>query len=81
MSLRNKKCKVREVIVNNKCMTYPYSINVNGCNGNCSNIKSPYSRVSVPKITKNFTLKILDLRTLTNKTKQIISHENCKCAC
>ena len=24
--LENKKCKVRKVIVNNKCMTFPYNI-------------------------------------------------------
>ena len=62
-------------------MTYPYSIKVNGCNGNCINITNPYSRVYVPDITKNVTLKIFDLMTLANKTKQIIIHESCKCIC
>ena len=60
-------------------MTYCYSIEVNRCNGNCNNITNPYSRVCVPNITKNVTLKILDLMTLTNKTKQIIIHESFKC--
>ena len=62
-------------------MTYPYSIKVNRCNGNCNNIPNPYSRVCVPDITKNFTLKIFDLMTLANKTKQIIIHESCMCIC
>ena len=60
-------------------MTYPYSINLNRCNGNCNNIRNPYSRVCVPDITENATLQIFDLMTLTNKTKQIIIHESCKC--
>ena len=62
-------------------MTYPYSIKVNICNGNCNNITNPYSRVCVRDITKNLTLKIFDLMTLTNKTKEIIIHESCKCIC
>ena len=81
ISLKNQECKPREVIVDNKYMAYPYSIKVNRCNGNCNNITNPYSRVCVPDITKNVTLKIFDLMTLTNKIKQIIIHESCKCVC
>ena len=62
-------------------MTYPYSIKVNRCNGNCNNISNPYSRVCIPDITKNLTLKIFGLMTLTNETKQIKCHESCKCVC
>ena len=62
-------------------MLYPFSIKVNRCNGNCINITNPYSRVCVPVIIKNVTLKVFDLMTLTNKAKQIIIHENCKCLC
>ena len=81
ISITNQECKVREVIINNEYMTYPYSIKVNKCNGNCNNINNPYSRVCVPNITKNVTLKIFDLMTLTNKTKQTIFHESCKYIC
>ena len=80
ISLKNKECKAR-VIVDNKHMTYPYSIKVNRCNGNCNNITNPYFKVCVADITKNVTLKIFDLMTLKNKTKQIIIHESCKCIC
>ena len=62
-------------------MTYPYSIKVNRCNGNCNNITNSYSRVCVPDIAKIGAVKICDLMTLTNKTKQIIIHESCKCIC
>ena len=79
--LKNQECKAREVIVDNKYMTYSYSIKVNRCNGNCNNISNPYSRVCVPDITKNVTVKIFDPMTLTNKSKQIIIHESCKCVC
>ena len=62
-------------------MTFPYSIKVNRCNGNCNNITNPYSRVCVPDIVKNVTLKIFNLMSLKNKTKQVIFHESCKCVC
>ena len=81
ISLKNQECKVREVVISNEYMTYPYSIEVNRCNGNCNNTKNSYSRVCVPDITKNVTLKIFDLMTLTNKIKQIIIHESCKRIC
>ena len=81
ISLKNQACKAREVIVDNKYMTYPYSIKVNRCNGNCNNIKNSYSTVCVCDITENVTLKVFDLMILTNKTKQIIIHESCKCIC
>ena len=79
--LNNQECKAIEVIVDNKYMTYPYSIKVNRCNSNCNNITNPYYRVCVPDITKNVTLKIFHLMTLTNKTKQIIIHESFNCIC
>ena len=60
-------------------MIYPYSIKVNK-NGNCNNISNPYSRVCTSNIINNVTLKVFDLMTLTNKTKQIKWHESCKCA-
>ena len=81
ISLKNQECKAREVIVDNKYMTYSYSIKVNRCNGNCNSITNPCSSVCVPDITKNVTVKIFDLMTLRNKTKQIIIHESCKCVC
>ena len=71
---KNQECKVRKVIVNIEYMTYPYSLKVNRCNGNCNNISNPYSRVYMPDIIKNITVKIFYLMTLTNKMKQIILH-------
>ena len=52
-------------------MTYPYNIKVNRCSGNCNNISNPLSKVCVPNIIKNITVKMFDLMLLKNKTKQI----------
>ena len=81
ISIKNQECKVREVIENNEYMVYPYSVKVNRCTGNCNNISNPYARVCIPDIIKSCTVKIFDLMSLKNKTKQIKWHESCKCVC
>ena len=62
-------------------MTYPYSIKVNRCNGNCNNISNPYSKVCVRNIIKDITVKVFDLMSLKNKTKQIKLHQSSKYVC
>ena len=59
ISMKNQECKVREVIINNDYMLYPFSIKVNRCNGNCNNISNPYSRVCVLNVVKSITAKYL----------------------
>ena len=59
-------------------MAFPYDIKVNMCSGNCNNITNPYVKVCV---LENVTVKMFDLMTLTNKTKQVIFRESCKCIC
>ena len=81
ISMNNQESKTREVIINNDYMLYPSSIKVNRCNGNCNNINNPYSRVCVPNVVKNITLKVFDLMSWKNQTKQIKWHESCKCRC
>ena len=69
------------ISIKNEYMTYPYSIKVNRYNGNCNNINNAYSRVCIPNITKNVTVKVFNLISQQNKTKQIIFHKSCKCVC
>ena len=61
ISRKNQECKLREVIINNHCMLYPFSIKVNKCSGNCNNISNLYYRVCVPNVIKNITAKVFDL--------------------
>ena len=79
--IKNQECKTREVIINNEYIFYPYSIKVNKCNGNCSNISNPYSTVCVLNVIKNMTLRVFDLISWKNKTKKIKWHKSCKCEC
>ena len=59
ISMKDQECKVREVIINNDYMLYPFSIKVNRCNGNCNNISNPYSKVCVPNVIKILLQKYL----------------------
>ena len=79
--MKNQECKTREVIINNDCMLYPFSIKVKRCNGNCNNISNPYSKVRVPNVIKNITAKVFDLMSWKNRAKQIKWHESCRCVC
>ena len=81
VSLKNQECKLREVITSNKYMAFPCNIKVNRCNGSCNNVTNLCAKVCVPDINKNFTVKMFDLMTLRNATKQIEWHESCKCIC
>ena len=79
--MKNQECKIREAIINNEYMLYPFSIKINKCNGNGNNITSPYSRVCVPNVAKNCNAKVFDLMSWKIKTKQIKWRESCKCVC
>ena len=69
--MKNQECKVREVIINNEHMLYPFSIKVNRCNGNCNNISNPCSRVCVLNVIKNITAKVSNVIAKYNKTKKM----------
>ena len=82
--MKNKKCKVRPKIINinsNNPMFYPFSVEINKCSGNCNNINDPYARMCVPDVTKDLKVKVFNLMSRTNETRQIKWHESCKCIC
>ena len=82
--MNNQECKARPKIVNvnnNEPVFYPYSIKVNKCSGSCSNINDPYAKLCVPDIIKSINVKVFNLMSRINETRQIIWHETCKCIC
>ena len=84
ISMNNQECKARPKIIdvnNNEPVFYPYSIKVNKCSGSCSNINDPYAKLCVPDIIKNINVKVFNLMSRINETRQIIWHETCKCTC
>ena len=82
--MNNQECKARPKIIdvnNNEPVFYPYSINVNKYSGSCSNINDPYAKLCIPDMVKNINVKVFNLMSRINETRQILWHETCKCVC
>ena len=84
ISMSNQEYKARPKIIdlnNNELVFYPYISKVNKCSGSCSNINDPSAKLCVPDIIKNINVKVFNLMSRINETRQIIWHETCKCVC
>ena len=84
ISMTNKECKVRPEIINvnsDEPVFYPFSIKTSKCGGSCNNINDPYEKMCVPDVAKNLNVKVFNLMSRTNETKQIEWHETCKNIC
>ena len=84
MSMINQECKARPKIIDNNAnepVFYPYSIKVNICSGSCNNINNPYAKLCIPDTVKKINVKVFNLISRINETKQILWHETCKCMC
>ena len=60
-------------------MTYPYNIKVDRCIRSCNNITNPHSKVCVPDIIKNVTVKVFDLVSQQNELRNKKFYKSCKC--
>ena len=54
---------------------YPFNIKTSKCSGNCNNINDPYAKICVPDVVKDLNVKVFNLMSRTNKTKNIKWHE------
>ena len=84
ISMKNQECKVRSEIISinsNNPMFDPYIVKGNKCNGNCNNINHPYTRICVPDIVKYLNVKVFNLMSGINKTRQIKWHKKPKYIC
>ena len=84
ISMNNQPCKARPEIVNfstNNAIFYPFSVKASKCSGNCNNINDPYAKMCVPDVVKDLNVKVFNLMSRTNETKNIKWHETCKYEC
>ena len=80
--MNNQECKARPKLIdinNHEPVFYPYSIKVNKCSGSCSNINDLYAKLCFPDVIKSINVKVFNLMSRINETRQIIWHETCKC--
>ena len=55
ISMKNQECKTRPEVINinsNNPIFYHFSIKINICGGNCSNINNLYAKICVPDLKK-----------------------------
>ena len=84
ISMNNQEYKTRPKIIdvnNNVPVFYPYIIKVDKCTGSCSNINDTYVKLCVPDIIKNINIKVFNLMSRINETRQKIWHKTCKYVC
>ena len=82
--MNNQECKVRPQTVNvdsNEPVFYPFNIKTSKCSGSCNNINDPYSKLCVPDVVKNISIKVFNLMSRTNETKYVKWYKTCKCKC
>ena len=79
--LKDQKCGVKKVIIDIDYATFPYKIKIVRCIGSCSNLTNPYSKVCVPDVDKNISVKVFDLISQQNKLRKISFQKSCKCEC
>ena len=84
ISLNNQEFKARPKMIDinaNEPVFYPYSIKLNKCSGSCNNINNSYAKLCIPDVVKKINVKVFNLMSRINKTRQIFWHETCKCIC
>ena len=72
--MNNQPSKARPNIINvnsNNPVFYPFSIKTSKCCGNCNHINDPYAKISLPGVVKDLYVKIFNLISRTNETRNI----------
>ena len=82
--MNNQVCKVRPETINlnsNEPVFYPSCIRTSKCSGSCNNINDLYAKICVLDAIKDLNIKVFNLMSRSNETRQIKWHETCKCKC
>ena len=79
VSVVNQKCMPRPKILNvnegiGEALFYPYNVS-------CDTLDNPMSKICVPKIIKNVSMKFYNFLMRLNETRNVLWHESCKCVC
>ena len=58
-----------------------HCILVNKCSGGSNQINNPYAKLFVPDVFKSIGVKVFNLMSRTNETRNIGWHKTCWCKC
>ena len=92
IQMNNQPCKARPEIINVSsnnpvpvfillALKWVNSGYGTGFSGNCNNINDLYAKICVSDVVKDLNVKVFNLMSRTNETKNIKWHETCKCEC
>ena len=84
ISMNNQECRARRKMIDTNAkepVFYPYSIKVNKCSRNCNNINDLYAKLCMIDVVKKINVKVFNLMSRINETRQILCNETCKCIC
>ena len=84
VSMHNQQRKITPQLMNvnsDEPSFYLYSIKVNKCSGSCNNINDPYEKLCVPDVVRNINIKVFNLMSRANGTRNVEWHETCKYKC
>ena len=84
ISMSNQECKAIPQVVNangDEPVFFPFSIETSKCTGSCNNINYPYAIICIPNVAKNVNVKVFNLMSRPNKTKNTQRQETCKYEC
>ena len=73
ISMNNQGCKVTLQIVyinGNDPVFFSFSTRISKCSGSCNNINNLYAKLCVPDIAKKLNVRVFNLMSRTNETKQ-----------
>ena len=86
ISVINRKCMPAPKMLDvnervGKALLYPYNVLVNKCSGSCDTLDSPMAKMCIPNIIKRINMKVYNFLMRLNETRNVLSHESCKCVC
>ena len=82
--MKNQEYRVRPQIVNVNSkgpVFFPFSIKTSKCSSSCNNINDPHAKLCFLDVVKNLNVKVFNLMSRTNETKDIEWYETCKSKC
>ena len=74
--MNNQECKTRPKIINITVMNFHFILT-----GSCNNINDPYAKLCVSYVVKDMNIKVFNLMSRTNETRNIERDETCKFRC
>ena len=69
------------LIVASLCFILLILEQVSKFSGSCNNIDDPYVKLYLPDVVKNINIKVFNIMSTINETRQVKWHDTCKCKC